>query len=746
MDLFGTATAFGGVRYAWRGPSVLIVGLDGWAGEDPLTGFYFRQTRHLARLRLRIGGADLHPCSIAEAAPHRIESTYIHPEVERGDGGGSGSGGLAQKDGLLFRDLDVRMRYLVRPASLDVSVELTNRWQDEVALDVAWLLAADFMRIEDAAFGAAHESPPTDRRPVQEGLDFVHEASGMSLRTEIRWSGASDWTSTLDGIVGSLKLPRQRRTELRLNVRAVDEADPIDGRGEEERQMRQRSWLARATRLHAQAETPLATITNAAVRDVGSLALLDGPQDEWLTPAAGVPVYLSLWGRDALTAAWQAGIVDRGQMLEDVLACLARLQGSRVDASRDEQPGRIVAQLKREPLSRLGHTAFERSYADVASPFMFIIGLGYHYALTGDLGHVSRHWRAALRVLDWADRYGDRHGDGYITYFTVAPGGPRHQGWKDSGNAVVDELGQQVAPPIAPCEIQGYWFVSLQFMSVMALALGQRTRALGLWRQAADLEARFNRDFWMEDLGFIAFGLGPDRRPIKALTSNAGQCLPTGIVAAEHVPRLVRRLFEPDLFSGWGIRTLSTDNPAYHPLDYHLGSVWPVENATIVFGLRRYGFIDRASELVRALYDLALLWPGGRTPEFVGGYGRDEAEHPGCYPRANRPQLWNQSVWPLVVQSLLGIVPYAPAKLLLVDPALPEWLPELTVERLRVGDATVTLRFFRESDGTSGYEVKEREGKLRVVRQPWLESFEANAWDRLAALAQSARVAVSGRL
>jgi glycogen debranching enzyme len=196
-----------------------------------------------------------------------------------------------------------------------VCIELTNRWQEEVALEIAWLLAADFAPLDDAAFGAAGEPLTTDRHAVQDGIDFAHDASGMALRTEIRWSGASDWTSTLDGIVGALNLPRQRRTQLRLSVRAVDEADPIDRRGEEERQARQRSWLARATRLHAPAETPLATIANGAARDIGSLALLDGPREEWLTPAAGAPLYLSLWGRDALTAAWQAGILDRGEML-----------------------------------------------------------------------------------------------------------------------------------------------------------------------------------------------------------------------------------------------------------------------------------------------------------------------------------------------------------------------------------------------------------------------------------------------
>jgi glycogen debranching enzyme len=480
--------------------------------------------------------------------------------------------------------------------------------------------------------------------------------------------------------------------------------------------------------------------------DLGSFALLEGPREEWLTPGAGVPLYMALWGRDALTASWQGGMLDRGAMLEDVLAGLDRRQGTRVDPSRDEEPGRIINQVKWDPITRISHAGFDRYYADVASPFMFLIGLGYHYALTGNLEHVRRRWAAALRVLEWADRYGDRDGDGYIEYLTRSPHGPRHQGWKDSENAVVDEHGEQVAPPIAPCEIQGYWHVSLQFMAVMAAALGDSGRALELWRQAAALKERFNRDFWLEDEGFVAFGLDADKRPIRVLTSNAGQCLPTGIVDADHVARLVRRLFEPDLFSGWGIRTLSTRNPAYQPLDYHLGSVWPVENGTIVFGLRRYGFTDRTHELVRGLYDLARLWPDGRTPECVGGYAREEAAHPGCYPRSNRPQLWNQSIWPILVQSLLGIVPYAPGRLLMVDPALPDWLPDLTLKRLRVGDATVTLRFRREGDGSSSYEVVEREGKLRVVRQPWLESFAAHPWDRISDLVESAKVAISGRI
>jgi glycogen debranching enzyme len=198
------------------------------------------------------------------------------------------------------------------------------------------------------------------------------------------------------------------------------------------------------------------------------------------------------------------------------------------------------------------------------------------------------------------------------------------------------------------------------------------------------------------------------------------------------MPRLVRRLFEPDMFSGWGIRTLSSRNPSYNPLDYHLGSVWLVENSTIVFGLRRFGFDREALRLARSLFDLAYLWPGFRVPECIGGYSKDELAHPGVYPRANAPQMWNQSAWPLIVQSILGLQPMAPLETLAVDPALPEWLPDVTIHRLRIGAATVTLRFWRNSSGESEFEVLKLEGSLRVLRQPSPNSLKAGIWDRLA--------------
>ena len=734
--LFPEAFQRSDVHYAWCGPSLVVLGSDGWSGPHPLSGYYFRQTRFLKDLRLRIDQLPPYLCSLAESSPSDLELTFIHPEVTGGGGGGSGSGGADSGTGVLFRNLDLRLKYRVTPASLDVVLLITSRWQDALKLRLHWCLSADFATMDEAQF---EEAPATqvDVTPVPSGVRFRNTDRGLHFETVATGSGAG-WRYA-DGELGAVvTVQRQQPIELRLRIQALDEADPIDEPGSERRVARLRDWLASRMELHAQAEPPFVEYAERAAVDLGSLALLEGPESEWLTPAAGVPLYQSLWARDALTTSWQAGLLDRGAMLEDVLATLTRLQGTRDDPERDEQPGRILNQAKTDVHSRTGRSGFDRYYADVASPFMFIIGLGYHYALTGDREHLALRYDAAARVLEWAERYGDPDGHGYIEYRTRAAHGPRHQAWKDSENAVVDQHGRQIEPPIASCEIQGYCYVALQFMAVLALVTGRLGESTGYWQRASDLKTRFNRDFWMEDEGFIAFGLGPDQQPIRALTSNAAQCLATGIVDTANIPRLVRRMFEPDLFSGWGIRTLSTANPAYNPLDYHLGSVWPVENATIIFGLRRYGLDDRALELIRALYDLARLWPQGRTPECVGGHARDELAHPGVYPRANRPQTWNQSVWPLMVQCLLGLVPYAPLKLLMVDPILPPWLPELTMKQLRIGDATVALHFERDSQGRSHYDIVDQEGPLRIVRQPWLESFSADSWERMAALVETA--------
>jgi glycogen debranching enzyme len=211
------------------------------------------------------------------------------------------------------------------------------------------------------------------------------------------------------------------------------------------------------------------------------------------------------------------------------------------------------------------------------------------------------------------------------------------------------------------------------------------------WVAASDLKKRFNRDWWNEDEGFYGLALDSDKRLVTTPTSNVGHCLTTGIIDTQRLPRVVGRLFAPDMFSGWGIRTMTSRHPSYNPLSYHLGSVWAVENATIAFGLRRFGFNARMVDLAEALLVLAERYPGYRVPECIGGYPRDESQAPGAFPIADPMQTWNASAYPLLVQSLLGLQPLAPAQMLIVDPVLPPWMPEVILRGLRVGGAVATL-------------------------------------------------------
>lgn len=718
-------------RYAWRGPALLVAASDGWAGAHPLTGFYFRQARFLRTLALEIQGEPPQTCSIAAPSPDVVEVSLIYPPVKPGQGGGSGTGGKQRHRGLLERGIDLWITYRVHASFLEAELTITSRWEPADDVELAWRLDADFIGLYEALGDAAPARAPVEVEPGRRGVTFRFAHPRLPLETRVAAEGGGDWTFADGRLACRLSLPRQETRRVTLRVEAIDPISPLPREEALRREREISRWQERAARLLAPGSPSVVEAVECAVMDVGAAALLEGERDEWLTSGAGFPLYGGLWGRDALVVGWQTAPFDRGEVLDAALTRVGRMQGTRDDPARDEEPGRTIQQARSDPTSRLGEVPFDRYYGDQASPFDFVLGLGQLFAWAGDRAMLDRHWDAARRILDWARTRGDMDGDGYVEYLTRSPQGPVHQGWKDSDNAVVHADGRQAEPPIAACEVQGYWFVALQTMAVLAAVRGARGDARDYWREARALKRRFNRDFWMEDEGYVALGLDRDKAPIRSITSNPGQCLATGIISKAHVPRMVRRMFQPDLFSGWGVRTLATGNAAYHPLSYHLGSVWPVENATMVFGLRRYGLDDRALELSRALVDLARLWPGQRTPECVGGWARDERAHPGAYPEANAPQSWNQSGLPLVVQALLGLQPLAPYGILAVDPVLPAWLPELTLKGLRVGGARVTLRAWRTEEGRSEFEVTRMEGALRVVRQPPLNSLGAGVWDRL---------------
>jgi len=729
-------------RHAWRGLSLLVTDERGECSErDPLGGYYFREARHLRTLRLEVNGTSPWLCADGGSGPDELGFVYVYPELTQFGGGGtdvSDDTTWTDEHGVAQRAIDLRLLYQVRLDCAEALLTLTNRSRADVELEIAWVLEADFADLQEAQSGVREQSAEVLAVSEASGLRFRYQHPDLPLETLVTASGGGDWRTEADSrLVARVRLAPQQSERIVLRVAAMDPERRLDAGDVDRRLAHLARWRERLTTIDIPGAGHLERLMRQSASDLEALVMLEGAEDEWLAVQAGIPLYPALFGRDTCTVGWQAAMLDQGAILDASLTTLGRMQSDRVFEWRDEEPGRIPYQVRRGPLARLNLNPYSAYYADFASPLMFIISLAHLFAWTGDKDRLRRHWDAARRILDWAREYGDRDGDGYLEYLTRSSKGTKNQGWKDSGNAILYEDGRPVPAPLATCDLQGYWFAAQQLMSVLSWVTGDRETAKGLWRSAADLKMRFNRDWWMDDEDFVALALDPEKGPARSITSNVGHCLASGIIDDEHLPPVVGRLFAPDMFSGWGIRTLSMEHPSYNPLSYHLGTVWPVENATIAFGLRRFGFDAHALDLAGALFDLASLYERGRIPECVGGYARSEFPHPGAYPRANPIQTWNQSAFPLLLHTILGLQPVALLDLLVVDPVLPPWLPEVILRNLRLGGATATVRFWRDEAGKSHAEVVRKRGTLHLLHQPPPESVSHGARDRLGALVDS---------
>ncbi|HET9767666.1 MAG TPA: glycogen debranching N-terminal domain-containing protein [Thermoanaerobaculia bacterium] len=722
---------------AWLGSTLLVNDNAGECGNDTLTGLYAREVRHVSTLRLEIDGARPWLCERARPRTDQLAFVYVHPELADFGGGGSGQSGdevTTDEHGVPYRSLDLRLLYEIEIDRLRATVRIANRARREVACEVAWVFAADYADLLEATGGKRQQEAEVAAEPGDAAVRLRYGHPQLPFETTVAVAGPGAPRVERDRITTPIRLAPGEQVVLQLAVDCHDPDRPLDEAGRTARQRAREVWRGQMTILRAPSNALVERVLARAVEDLASFAHLEGEPDEWLALQAGVPLYPAFFGRDALTAGWQAAMLDRGAMLDGALSRLGRLQSDRVFDWRDEEPGRIPYQVRTGPLARLGTNPYSAYYADFASPLMYVIGLGNLYAWSGDRDLVRRHFATAKRVLEWARTYGDRDGDGYLEYLTKSSMGTKNQGWKDSGDAIVDEEGTPVAPPIAPCEIQGYWYAAQQLMALLCWVMGERREARAWWREARKLRQRFDRDFWDPRERFYGLALDSKKRLLRVATSNVGHCLASGIVARERRRDVASRLLAPDMFSGWGVRTLSAAHPSYNPLGYHLGSVWAVENATICFGLRRYGFDAEALRVAEGLFALAELYGGYRIPETVGGYSQEDHPTPGAYPRTNTPQTWNASALPLVVQTLLGLVPYASLHALVVDPLLPEWLPELELHGLRVGRTRATLRCWRDEGGRGRAEVVEKDGPLHLVRQPPPEAARAGFGRRMRAL------------
>ncbi len=437
-----------------------------------------------------------------------------------------------------------------------------------------------------------------------------------------------------------------------------------------------------------------------AVEDMAALRLpIHGTGAVEFVPAAGVPWFVGLFGRDSLIVSLQNAMV-YPDFARGALDVLGRWQATERDDYRDAEPGKIMHELRTGELAHfrlIPHTPY---YGTADATPLYLIVLHNAWRCTGDRELIERHLATAESCLAWIDKYGDRDGDGFQEYQTRSKDGYENQGWKDAGEALVYPDGSLVKGPKAVCELQGYVYDAWLRMAEIFEAIGDPARAKALQLKAAKLFKQFNEAFWDEESGYYAFCLDGEKKPVLSVASNPGQLLWSGIVPPERAERVVRRLMAPDMWSGWGIRTLSSAHPAYNPHSYQNGSVWPHDNSLIAMGFRRYGFDDEAARVARDVSGAAGYFIQHRMPELYAGLKREPTSFPVQYKGANVPQAWAAGSCFAILQTLLGFQPDAPSGKLYLDPALPDWMPDLRLKDLRLGKAKFDLTLRREGDRT----------------------------------------------
>jgi glycogen debranching enzyme len=679
------------------------------AGDIPLAGIqtyglFCRGTRFLDRLELRLNGEF--PLLLS-AAPtddgSELVSYLSNPDERRG------------REVVVLRDtVAVHRDKTLADGALFERLQLHNYGSTAMTVRLTVCFRADFADIFELR-GVERRQRGGYAPATIEGDCVRLSYCGLDeVRREVQLRFApSDWHLE-DGraeLVLELAPGRTARAEIAIRCRSSDEpSEPLD-------RFDDALAVVREERRECSELFPVVYTDNEGFNDwlngsLRDLALLRIvlPTGSYLT--AGIPWFATVFGRDGLLTSLET-LAFAPELAAGTLRTLAALQGRESDPQRDEEPGKILHELRHGEMAATGEVPFGRYYGSVDATPLFLALLASYAERTDDLGLVEELWPAALAALAWVDAHLDRRG--YLTYARRTPRGLINQGWKDSHDSIAHADGRLAEPPIALCEVQGYLYAARRGLALLARRRGQLAQADEWDNQAAELQVRFGRDFWMADEETYALALDADGQPCRVVTSNAGHCLLAGIADAASAARVVSRLMRDDCFCGWGVRTLSDKARRYNPMSYHNGSVWPHDNALIAAGFSRYGFNARAGELLTALFDASLGMEDRRLPELFCGFARAQRHQPVPYPVACKPQAWAAGSVFLLLQATLGLrVDAWKRRVSFSQPALPGWMNTLEIRGLRVVGARLDLRITR-GRRSAAVEVTGKEGEVDVL-------------------------------
>ncbi|MFZ5660479.1 MAG: glycogen debranching N-terminal domain-containing protein [Pseudomonadota bacterium] len=691
-------------------------------GQVPLGGehgfgLYYHDCRYLNGYEWVMEGAKADVLVASAAAGFMAVLEYANPNLRMQ------SGEMLQK-----RTLGIKWERILDGQTLSLYDLITfrNYQLQPVDFQLAFTFHAGFEDVF-AVRGMLPEKygirqPPAWQNDV---LRFLYEgADGLCRALFVRFSEALLSRETQTARL-HLSLPPQQDNTLMvsLTVAEAPSVRELQDRVHSRHSIRQVQDYQRATagqwlRQYTQVRCPSPLVERIVERALGDLQVLQSTLDGDTYFAAGVPWFVTLFGRDSALTALQT-LAFQPDIAAQTLRLLAKYQGREVSAWRDEQPGKILHELRVGEMARLNEIPYTPYYGSIDATLLFLILLGEHAAWTGSLDLFGELQPQVELALAWIGRYGDLDGDGYVEYQSSTGKGLINQGWKDSGDAIVNRDGSLARPPIALVEVQAYVFMAKRHLAELYRRSGDAGRAQRLEQEAEALRVRFNKDFWLADKQFYALALQAGKQPATVITSNPGHALWAGIADADKARLVKDRLLAADMFSGWGIRTLATTELRYNPIAYHLGTVWPHDNALILAGLRRYGFDQEALRIFDGIFSAATHFHAYRLPELFAGFRRDDYQVPVRYPVADHPQAWAAASVLHMLQHMLGLQADGFARQLrIVRPLLPDFIHRLELHGLRVGAATVDLRFERAADGTLQARALHVDGELQVVTVP----------------------------
>jgi glycogen debranching enzyme len=687
-----------------EGAIFLLTDSDGNApaGNRQGHGIYHGDTRHLSAYDVSLNGAR--PVMLLSTAHsgYAMEQVMTNPRLSHVDGRTIERGSI-----------EIRRRRVVE-GLVQERMQLTNFNPYPVTINLLYDFGADFADIFDIRGYERERFGSTLAAEIGE-RSIHYRYTGIDAKprdTRIEFDRKPDYLDPATALF-RITLPARDAASLEIligiNGGGTPQPPPTDPL--ETVATRVRTWLRECTSV----TTGHAAVNRAIIQSLRDVRMLWSKTDAGEPyPAAGTPWFDAFFGRDSCIVSMQM-MAYRPQIARDCLRLLAKYQGTKVDPARDEEPGKILHELRFDELSRCGELPYGPYYGSIDSTPLFLMLAAEYHEWTADDALIRELLPSIRAALRWMDTYGDPRGSGYLAYEKRSAKGLVNQGWKDSWDAVMHADGTLAPAPIALAEVQGYAYAARLGIARLFERIGETEAVDQLRRDAETLRARFNRDFWLDDLSYYALAVDGRGVPARSIASNAAHCLWTDIIDEVRAPDVVRTIMSERMFSGWGIRTLASGTPRFNPIGYHLGTVWPHDNSIAAMGLKTYGFATELNELASAMFDAAYAFPYLRLPELFGGQSRVRYSPPVPYPVACRPQSWAAGTLPFILQAMLGLRPCAPeSRLRVVAPQLPEWLGDVVVHGLRVGPGVVDLRFRPGADRTE-VEVIDATGGINVT-------------------------------